>query len=1001
MDGTSVTFNCYTAMKKAFLTLGAAFLALVACNKVAEQHEPVVEPEVIEQEGAVLSFTSDRPQTEADTKTAWDSENSAIVWTTGDRIKVGYTLDGVWMAKDDAADLSSEPKVPAKFYVSNNVDIDATHANLGTFSVPTSFTNSPSGNAVFYGVYPQTCTDTDSNYAPSLVVNIKPSQTPGANTFDKDADIMVGQTEVQTLTGSFPTSPMEMVWNRIVAHADITFKNLGIVDDTSVDKITMTFNSEAKVVGSIYVDVTDGAVTNTSSALNTLELKGTNLSLSGTNIEAWVCVLPTDFSSVNVVVKTDKATYTRSITGLDKSFKKNARNTLGINMASATREVNTNVLDNGNYVLAVKSGDDYYAISSAANGTSARRDEVQITTIGFDPTDYSVITPYTAANNLIWTITNVTGGVKINVAGDTNSYMKYGSNTLPLGSSEAAIFDVAEDSGTYIFENNNRYISRNTGIGFGCYGSGSYLKNFYVIPATGTPTISFAETSKNVTSDATSTAFTYTTLFLASEPTVTVTSDEGSAVSSTSIADGTLTVNLNANTTSSSKTVILTVSATGASDVVLTITQAGVVPDASNGDTLWAEAFTGFSANDVPIASNASTTVYSDRSVTYACTFSGTKVYNNNTAGGVSPELLIAKNGGTFSVTGIPTGNATEMTLSFKSNNGCTVSSNTTDAVIGSRFGTGNNYCFAVTVPSGTKTINLTFTNFDTENNTRVDDFSLVVGAPVASITVVTNDATSTESALGATATVNGTITLVNGAVIGDVNEAGFYYKLTSADSFTKVTLDSAPTTTSFSYDLTGLTKDAEYTFKAYAIYDGGGEVEGETLTFTPTKSGGGSLKAIITYENFTNTSYNTSENTFTQDTFTFGYVNAMRNGSNGTPSGWAKNQVIQTKNGSSIYNKSSMGKIKKIRVYTVANTNSFTITSGSTENPDSNSVTRPSTPTGTESVTYSKYENKTVTEGQTTTANYYDFTISDQKYFTITPGGSVYIYKIEITYSN
>lgn len=164
--------------------------------------------------------------------------------------------------------------------------------------------------------------------------------------------------------------------------------------------------------------------------------------------------------------------------------------------------------------------------------------------------------------------------------------------------------------------------------------------------------------------------------------------------------------------------------------------------------------------------------------------------------------------------------------------------------------------------------------------------------------------------------------------------------------------------------------------------------------------AGAGPSKTVITYENFTNTSYNTDENSFTQDTYSFGYVNAMRNGSNGTPTGWAKNQVIQTKNTSSIYNKTSMGSISKIRVYTVANTNSFTITSGNSENPTENSIIRPNTPTGSESITYSKYENKTVTDGQTTTANYYDFTISNKPYFKIAPGGSLYIYKIEITYS-
>lgn len=153
-----------------------------------------------------------------------------------------------------------------------------------------------------------------------------------------------------------------------------------------------------------------------------------------------------------------------------------------------------------------------------------------------------------------------------------------------------------------------------------------------------------------------------------------------------------------------------------------------------------------------------------------------------------------------------------------------------------------------------------------------------------------------------------------------------------------------------------------------------------------------------ITYSNFTNTSYNASENTFNQDDISFGYINAMRNGSNGTPSGWAKDQVIQTKNTGFIYNKGAITGLKNIRVYTVANTNTFTVTSGEASRPNTNSVIRPDTPTGTESITYTQYKDKVTTPNQTTTANYYDFAVSDD-YFQIAPGGSLYIWKIVLTF--
>lgn len=928
-------------MKKILFVLGAAFLALVACNKEISDPNVVEKPVEIEKEPIVLSFSSERPQIEAEdnTKTAWDSGTSSIVWTSGDRIRVGYTLDGNWMGVDGPADFSSEPKVPAKFYVSNNVTINAEHANSGTFTVPTNYTNSPSGSAVFYGVYPSSSiSSTDSEYAPSLTVVIPASQTPGANTFDKAADIMVGKTAATALTGAFPTEPLALEWDRVVAHADITFKNLDVDGDASVNKITLAFNSEAKVVGTIYLNVTNGNVTTTGSSSNEIEIQGTNLSINEGNIEAWAAVLPVTFTSVDVTVKTDLATYTRSITGISKTFKKNARNTLGINMASATKTLNSILIPDGNYVIAAESSGTYYAISSAANASSNRRDRSEITTDSFDPSDYSAVSPYTAANSLIWAVTNVTGGVKINLAGDTDSYMAYGSNTLPLNST-GSIFEVTEGGATGSYNlRSTSYIYMNGSNGFGCYANAQTTKDLYFIPATGTPTLSFAETSKAVAADATSVSFSYTSAFLAGTPTVTVTSDEGNAVASTSISAGTLTVNLNTNSTSSPKSITLTVSAAGVSDVVLTITQAGVLPDAENGDVLWAEAFTGFSNNAVPTSSNGSTTVYGSRIVTYSCVDGGstTKVYgSDNNAGGVAPELLISKSNGSFTASGIPTGNATGMTLTFKANNSnlsvsCTTA-NSTVTDLGSKT-------YSITVPAATKTITLVFSNAES-GNTRIDDISLVAGVPIPGITVTTAAATATATAAGTTATLNGTLALVNGAVNESVSEAGFYYKLTSADAYTKVTCASAPTsTTSFSYDLTGLTSDAEYTYYAYAKYDGGSEVKGQDTekTFTPTQSGGGSPKRYtltIDASDFNTTSYAANNNSKTSV--------AVAEDSSTYDVDWSSNQVMKNSNNMQwqksngyIYNETDLGSIISVTVTSSAGT--FTKYYGTTEHPTS-----------------------------------------------------------------
>ena len=136
---------------------------------------------------------------------------------------------------------------------------------------------------------------------------------------------------------------------------------------------------------------------------------------------------------------------------------------------------------------------------------------------------------------------------------------------------------------------------------------------------------------------------------------------------------------------------------------------------------------------------------------------------------------------------------------------------------------------FAIVLPASNPT---------TTSNIRIDDVVVKPVVPAPTISVTTSAATSTSSLDGTTATLNGSLALLNGALNSSVSEAGFYYKLTSAGAYTKVTCASAPTsTTTFSYDLTGLTKDSEYTYYAYAIYDGGDEVIGSTTTFTPIQS--------------------------------------------------------------------------------------------------------------------------------------------------------------------
>ena len=125
-----------------------------------------------------------------------------------------------------------------------------------------------------------------------------------------------------------------------------------------------------------------------------------------------------------------------------------------------------------------------------------------------------------------------------------------------------------------------------------------------------------------------------------------------------------------------------------------------------------------------------------------------------------------------------------------------------------------------------------------------------------------------------------------------------------------------------------------------------------------------------------TNTSYNTSEKTFTNGV-QFGYINVMTNNSNGTPANWAKNQVMQSKNSSYLYNKEALSTIQHVKVYIVVNDNALSVGYGTTEKPTTNTIAKAYATQGSQSITYTKYASKTTTPGQTTTATTYDFDLS------------------------
>lgn len=132
-------------------------------------------------------------------------------------------------------------------------------------------------------------------------------------------------------------------------------------------------------------------------------------------------------------------------------------------------------------------------------------------------------------------------------------------------------------------------------------------------------------------------------------------------------------------------------------------------------DILWSEDFSSYAANDVPTGGDYN----------YVCVGSGTKIYAQNLATGTSPELLIGKNGGSFTATIPMNGKSGELTLTFLSNKNY-IKVTAANATIGEVTPAGNSYTCPVTVAAGTGSVTITFSN--PSGNARFDNVKLYQG---------------------------------------------------------------------------------------------------------------------------------------------------------------------------------------------------------------------------------------------------------------------------------
>lgn len=333
-------------MRKSFsilMLLAAAATASVSCQK--QDAAPVPEE-------TMLVFTSEKPAFDDAVKTEWVEAENSVHWSHGDKIGMAYTItvEGtpVWQGAAGANSIGEDPKI----YKSTGVDLDGGTSKTASFTVAGYFGENPSetileeGKYNFYTLYPADCTsstDFASGSAGVVNVSIPVTQTPGADTFDSSADIMVGKSVAEY--DRMPAEAVSVKWNRVVAHAYITLMDINeSVSGEVINTITLTAQDGAHLTGAYTVNLADGTFayrTSGGGPKNTVTITATDLPAitASQDVSFWACMMPCTWTSLTVDVDTDKATYTREIdlTSKNKTFVQNRRNLLTINMSEAVR----------------------------------------------------------------------------------------------------------------------------------------------------------------------------------------------------------------------------------------------------------------------------------------------------------------------------------------------------------------------------------------------------------------------------------------------------------------------------------------------------------------------------------------------------------------------------------------------------------------------------------------------------------------------------------------
>lgn len=541
-------------MKKIFnyVMLATTFVAtFVACSKgvMVEEEAPIEKEEKVEQPEKTPTTKTIQISTDVQTKTTLDSGHANLVWSTGDQISLFNNVND----DNDALTYSA--------------------GNYITVDVPVATTE-------VYGHYPYYSANTSGPDNVSVYIsNAQTQENPGELNGANYPMVAKG-----TVTAD---NKAKMLFYPVASALALNIYHTGLVGTETVTSVKVTPTANTEYIKRQYMDLTgSGLKYTTASGSDPITVTLTNpLTLGNTKPadsqtfdgQIYVCLAKQSYTSVKFEITTSKGLYTITSNTTPFDCVTNDFVPVNINLYKASFKS----LNDGNYVILSKDGDDYYAVSSSPNASSERRDCVAYSYDGGSTTS-------TSNANLIWSINRSGNCFTISNRG---KYLSSGSNTAPLSvDAYNCVIDFGESANGYYIKNSDssKNFKRNGTYGFGFYTSAA--EELLLVPATfsGSPIVSVSSTPIELTSDDTGEKNLACEVYYASSVSAAAYVDDDSSSSlstwlTASYSDGKITYSASSsNTTGSPRTAYIIVQATNAngttesSAIAVTQRKAGV-----------------------------------------------------------------------------------------------------------------------------------------------------------------------------------------------------------------------------------------------------------------------------------------------------------------------------------------------------------------------------------------------------------------------------------------